>query len=306
MQFVFIINPAAGKENSEKDLLIQLEKKKNLDYVLYYTKSAKDATSYVRELLIKNPDKYYCFVACGGDGTINEVINGMIGYNNCCFTVYPCGSGNDYVKYFGGADKFLNLDELVNGKEVKVDVMQVADKYSVNVVNFGFDCVVLKTMEKVKRKFLIGGENAYTTGIVKAVFTGRKNYCQIFADGKLLNPSGEYMLCTIANGSHVGGSYNCAPRSLIDDGYMEVCLASSMSILKFASLAGKYKNGLHLDDEKFKNVITYTRAKKVELIAPSAMEISIDGEIAVDKHFVIENHNKLLSFLAPASFKDKQ
>ncbi len=305
MHFVFIINPAAGKENSEKELLEQLKEKKDLDYSLYYTKSAKDATNHVRNLLLKNFDKYYCFVACGGDGTINEVINGMIGFDNCCFTVYPCGSGNDYVKYFGGSKNFLHLDELVNGREVKVDVMQIGDKYSINVVNFGFDCVVLKTMEKVKRKFLIGGKNAYTTGIIGAIFTGRKNYCKIYADGKLLNPSGEYMLCTIANGSHVGGSFNCAPRSLIDDGYMEVCLADYMSIAKFASLAGIYQKGLHLDNKKFKDVITYVRAKKVELIAPQNMDLSIDGEIAIDKHFVIENHQKMLSFLAPVSFEDK-
>ncbi|MDO4378025.1 MAG: YegS/Rv2252/BmrU family lipid kinase [Erysipelotrichia bacterium] len=305
MHFVFIINPAAGKENSEKELLNQLKEKEELDYSLYYTKSAKDATNYVRNLLQNNSDKYYCFVACGGDGTINEVVNGMIGFDNCCFTVYPCGSGNDYVKYFGGSKNFLCLDELVNGREVKVDVMQIGDKYSVNVVNFGFDCVVLKTMEKVKRKFLIGGKNAYTTGIIGAIFTGRKNYCKIYADGKLLNPSGEYMLCTIANGSHVGGSFNCAPRSLIDDGYMEVCLADYMSIVKFASLAGIYQKGLHLDNEKFKDVITYVRAKKVELVAPQNMDLSIDGEIAVDKHFVIENHQKMLSFLAPVSFEDK-
>lgn len=306
MHYIFIINPAAGKEGSANSLLEQLKGRDDLDYSIYYTKTEKDATYYVKSVLDKDKENKYCFVACGGDGTINEVINGLVGYQNCCFTVYPCGSGNDYVKYFGGTEKFLNLDKLINGREVNVDVMQVQNKYAINVINFGFDCAVLRTMEKVKRKFLIGGKNAYTTGVVGAVFNGRKNYCKIYADEKLLNPTGEFMLCTIANGTHVGGSYKCAPRSLIDDGYMEVCIASSMSILKFATMAGKYQKGLHLDDPKFKDIITYTRAKKVELISDEEMDLSVDGEISLANHFIIENHKQLLTFLAPKDFQDRK
>lgn len=305
MHFVFIINPAAGKEDSKKEILDQLENLKDIDYSVYYTKSVNDATSYVDKMASEDPTKEYCFVACGGDGTINEVINGLVGHDNCCFSVYPCGSGNDYVKYFGGADKFKSLDELVNGRIVKVDSMVVSDKYSVNVINFGFDCHVVKIMEKVKRKFLIGGKNAYTTGVIGALFTGRRNYCKIYADGKLLNPTGEFMLCTIANGAYVGGSYKCAPRSLIDDGYMEVCMAKHMSILKLASMIGAYQKGEHLDQERFKNYLVYTRAKQVELVSEKGMDLCIDGEVVQGTHFVIDNKKQLLSFLAPKSFEDK-
>ena len=106
MKYIFIINPAAGKEDSERELLNLLKERKDFDFDVYYTKSQKDATYYIRKYRKENPDGYLCFVACGGDGTVNEVINGIYGLDNVSFGIWPCGSGNDYVKYFGGADNF--------------------------------------------------------------------------------------------------------------------------------------------------------------------------------------------------------
>ncbi|MGI6607833.1 MAG: diacylglycerol/lipid kinase family protein [Erysipelotrichaceae bacterium] len=296
MKYVFIVNPAAGKENSEKELLNFLKEKKDFDFDVYYTKSQRDATYFIKQYRKENPKGKICFVACGGDGTVNEVINGVYGLDDVSFGIWPCGSGNDYVKYYGGAEKFLNLGNLLNGEEMKVDVMTVAGRHSVNVVNFGFDCAVVRTMEKVKNWPILSGKHAYTVGVIGAVFTGRKNYARIVVDGELLNPDGEYLLCTIANGSYVGGSYNCAPRSVVNDGLMEVCMAKCMPLLRFVSLVGKYQKGLHLDDEKISDVIKYRQAKKVEIISDEEMDLCLDGEIIVGKHFVIENEPEAIFF----------
>ena len=296
MKYVFVVNPAAGKENSEKELMNLLKERKDFDFDIYYTKGQNDATYFIKQYRKDNPEGKICFVACGGDGTVNEVINGVYGINDASFGIWPCGSGNDYVKYFGGADKFLNLDNLLNGEEMKVDVMTVGNRHSVNVVNFGFDCAVVRTMEKVKTWPFLSGKHSYTVGVVAAVFSGRKNYAKIVVDGELINPSGEYLLCTIANGSHVGGSYKCAPRSLVDDGLMEVCMAKCMPLIKFISVVGKYQKGLHLDDEKLTDLLVYRQAKKVEIIADEEMDLCLDGELIGGKHFVIENQEKAISF----------
>ncbi len=296
MKYMFIINPAAGKDNSERELLRLLKERNDFDFDIYYTKGQKDATYFIRQYRKDNPEGKICFVACGGDGTVNEVINGIYGLEDVSFGIWPCGSGNDYVKYFGGADKFLNLDNLLKGEEMKVDVMTVGNRHSVNVVNFGFDCHVVRTMEKVKKWPILSGKHSYTVGVAGAVFTGRKNYARIVVDGQLLNPDGEYLLCTIANGSYVGGSYKCAPRSVVNDGLMEVCMAKCMPLFRFVSIVGKYQKGLHLDDEKIADVIEYRQAKKVEIIADEEMDLCLDGEIIVGKHFIIENEHKAICF----------
>ncbi|MBQ1342518.1 MAG: hypothetical protein IIY33_08560, partial [Erysipelotrichaceae bacterium] len=177
-------------------------------------------------------------------------------------------------------------------------VLKVRDHYALNAVHFGFDTVVLKTMIAVKRKPIIGGKNAYYTGVIKGLFSGLNNQCRITADGEPMN-DGNYMLCTVCNGTHVGGSFKSAPRSVIDDGYAEVCCFSVVPKLKIPFLIGKYSKGTHLDDPDCQKYITYKRAKVVELDSDEVMDISVDGELLSDKHFVIENLEKALKFVIP-------
>ena len=79
------------------------------DCEVYVTKGVGDSISYVRSWCEKNTPEEVRVIACGGDGTINEVFNGAVGHPNASVTCYPCGSGNDFVKSFGGAEKFLNI-----------------------------------------------------------------------------------------------------------------------------------------------------------------------------------------------------
>jgi len=299
MKYIFVINPAAGPKGSENKLLEELKNRNDFDFDIYYTKGKNDATAYVKNLCKDNPEIKYCFVACGGDGTICEIVNGIYGFSNACLTVWPVGSGNDYVKYYGGKELFFDIDGLLEGKHFMVDVMKVKDIYSLNVVSFGFDCEVLKTMEKVKRMPIIGGGNSYTTGVIKGLFTGLVNEASVLADGELLNDSGKYLLCTVANGCYVGGGYNCAPRSICDDGLLEVCLVKTMPITRVVPLISKYKKGLHLDDESIADVLEYRQATKVEIISKEEMAISVDGELVYDKHFIIENIPQAIEFIVP-------
>ncbi len=298
MKHIFIVNTAAGKEGSYKTILQELEGRNDFDYEVYKTKGPKDATSYIKELCRNNPDTEYRFYSCGGDGTLNEVVNGVVGFPNASMTCWPSGSGNDYVKCFGGAEKFLNLDSLLNGKEVLVDVMKVEDMYSINVINFGFDTACLKTMTSVKRKPIIGGKNAYYTGVVVAFITSVKNKCTIYADGEALN-DGTYLMCTLANGKYVGGSFKCAPNSKYDDGLIDVCCFKVLPRLKMISLISDYQKGTHLENKKFKDIIQYRQVKRVTLDAPETIEISVDGEILASKHFEIENIEKAVKFVVP-------
>ncbi len=302
MKHIFIYNPMAGKDNRAAIAALQEKIKTDypeLDVEFYPTKAAKDATAYVKARCEADPDTKMRFYACGGDGTANEVLHGIVGFANASMTCYPCGSGNDYVKYYGGAARFLNIEKLLFAEEKEVDIMRVGDRYSLNVANFGFDTVVAKTMTQVRHKKIIGGKHAYTTGIVKALFTAMKNECTVYVDGEKLN-DGKILLCTVSNGRYVGGAFCCAPHSQNDDGLLEVCLVKPISRFTFIKLIGVYTEGKHIDDPRFKNIISYRRGKSVRVEAPEGFAYTLDGEIVEENNFTIEICPRAIRFAVPA------
>jgi diacylglycerol kinase (ATP) len=214
---------------------------------------------------------------------------------------YPGGSGNDFVKYYGGKKVFWNLEELLDAPEEYIDLMRVGNKYAINATHFGFDSSVAETMMKVRRKKIIGGNNAYTTGVVVGLFKAMKNACRVSVDGELLNPEGNILLCTIANGQYVGGSFRCAPRSLDNDGQLEVCLVKPISVFTFINLVKVYTEGTHLDDDRFAKILEYRRGKKVEIDAPEGFIYSFDGELVRQNHFTVEVVPNAIRFAVPKS-----
>ncbi len=304
MKHYFILNPAAGKSNSFRALQAALENdyRGKVDYEIYETCSPGDATSFIRSYCQEHTEPVR-FYACGGDGTLNEVVNGVVGFPHASLGCYPCGSGNDYVKYYGGKKYFLDAKAQLEAEEVEIDLMRVGDRYAINATHFGFDSSVAKVMANVRRKKVIGGKNAYTTGIVVSLFKAMRNKCKVTVDGKLLNPKGVILLCTIANGQYVGGSFRCAPRSVNNDGLLEVCLVHPVSYLKFMNLIKYYTEGEHLSDPRFEKVLEYCRGKRVEIEAPEGFLYSFDGELISKNRFAVEVVPRAIRFAVPKGAK---
>lgn len=303
MKNIFIVNPYAGKENALPSIKEMLAQKQGFEYEIYETKKAGDATAYVKQKC-EESDEDIRFFSCGGDGTLNEVASGAVGHSNAIVALYPSGSGNDYVKYYGGKELFLNIDNLIEGRETKIDIIQVGDRYAVNACHFGLDSAVAKTMNAVRHKKIIGGKNAYNTGVLKALFTAMKTKCKVIGDGESLN-NDKILLCTIANGKYVGGSYKSSPRSLNDDGLMEVCCIKPVSIFKFLKLIKVYKEGSHLEREDLKKYLEYRRCKSVEIIGGQKnFVISLDGEVVEGDRFEVNVLEKELRFIVPKGCND--
>ena len=298
MKNIFIVNPYAGTENALPSIQKMLAEKQDFEYEIYVTKNRGDATEYVSQKCQESGEDIR-FFSCGGDGTLNEVASGCVGHSNAIVALYPSGSGNDYVKYYGGKECFLNIDNLIEGRETKIDIIQVGDKYAVNACHFGLDSSVAKTMNAVRHKKIIGGKNAYKTGVLKALFTAMKTKCKVIGDGEPLNDN-KILLCTIANGKYVGGSYKSSPRSVNDDGLMEVCCIKPVALLKFLKFVKIYKEGLHLDREDLKKYIEYKRCKRVEIIGGQKnFSISLDGEVVDGDRFEVNVLEKELRFIIP-------
>ena len=300
MKTIFVLNPCAGGINGLELLKQKLSDSKEKDNCeIYVTKGAKDAMKYVRTYCQANPEEPVRFIACGGDGTLNEVVNGAVGFDSAEVSCYPCGSGNDFVKAWGGADKFMDIDRLLSAKSRKIDLLKVGDQYGDNAVHFGFDTTVAIAVNEGRAKKGHAGKSYYTRGIIKALVNSMRNKFKIYADGELLNPDGVGLLCTVCNGQYVGGSFRCAPRARLDDGLMEVCLVKPVSRLSFIRLIGCYTRGEHLDNPAMENIVVYRQAKSVHVTAPEGFAWSLDGEINYENDFTVEVIPQAISFAVP-------
>ena len=289
---IFVINPMAGKGKAVTELEDALKPfGAGYDIEVYRTTGVGDATNFVCDKLQNSSeDEFFRFYSCGGDGSLNEVVNGVMrsGKNNYAVCPYPCGSGNDFVKALGGREKYLDIANILEADAECIDVIRAGSVYSVNAVHFGLDTKVARVMQQVKRKPIIGGRNAYTTGVAAAFLSSMRYDCTLVADGETIH-SGDFLLCTLANGQYVGGKYKCAPRSAYNDGLIEVCMVRPVSHLRFLSLVKYYEEGTHLDSDKFADIITYRRAKKLTLSSKEKdFAFSLDGEIVYDNNIEIE------------------
>ena len=300
MKHIFIVNTVAGEHSCLEEVKKAIANESEaIDYELFTPDSAKDNVSQIKEYLEAHPDEEVRFYACGGDGTLNKVASGIYGYPNASLAVLAYGSGNDYIKYYADLKAFRNVENAMHGTEKRIDIMQVNGRFAINATHFGLDSVVAKVMHKIRRYPIIGGKMCYPIAVLRAFLTGMRTKCTVYADGEKLN-EGKICLCTIANGKYVGGSYKCAPRSLNDDGWLEVCLIKPVSRIKFALLKKSYTHGTHLDNPKFKDIIVYRRAKQVVIEGGKGFCVSLDGEVLNSERIVVDNKQQAIRFVVPA------
>ncbi|MDW5300390.1 MAG: YegS/Rv2252/BmrU family lipid kinase [Sedimentibacter sp.] len=278
MRHIFIINPVAGKGKTQHDIenkIHALLKNKKTEYEVYFTKFKGDVNSFV---INKCKDEIpTVFYACGGDGTLHEVINSAYNFNHACVGIIPCGSGNDFVKNFENRTYFEDIDLQINGEVVKLDLIKVKDEYAASVCNVGFDADAGFNMHKFKKIPFITGSGCY----IMSVF-----YCLLKKLGKDLKVvidesetiNGTFLLGVIANGHSYGGGYKCAPKAAINDGIMDLCFVKNMSRLNIISLINNYKTGNHLENNKLKKYITYRKCKHVKITSVEPINLCIDGE----------------------------
>ncbi len=303
MKHIFVINPAAGKGKNIPSLLSSVTyacQELEVDYQIYHTATVGDATRFVRETCEKYPDLEKRFYACGGDGTLHEVLGGVIGYENAEIGVIPIGTGNDFTKSFRNPDFFGDIRRQILGKATKIDVMRVQNRYSLNVINLGFDCDVVQRVAEIKRHALIPSKLAYATAVAD-LFTKPfgKNF-KVLIDDRELHER-EFMLCAIANARFYGDGYQVAPTAYLNDGLMELCLVDRVSRAEFVKVIPKYKAGQHVDAEgnSLYPFLCYQKCRKIVIESKQPIGLCADGEIFPIKRAEIVCVPNAVSFSVP-------
>lgn len=317
MKHLIVLNQKAGAEKQIEEFKKQVEESfKGLDHEIYLTTGPRSVIPFLKEYLEKNKKETVRVYACGGDGTVHEVVNGIAEAKNVELAIMALGTGNDFVKIYSksdswedivknktGENRFKNFANLINGKVEEIDLSKVTGEglsepwYSINVVNFGFDAIVGAKGNENKLK---GKKNPYgPAAIIPAILGGRFNKIIVKADGEQLNKK-KMLLASLAHGQWVGGQYHASPKSDNKDGLIDVVVLQCMSL---ATLMGKYfgpyEKGKHLDDEKLMKKITYRRAKVVEMESKKPFDVCIDGEIVKARYFKVEVMPKALKFVVP-------
>ena len=300
MIFHFILNPKSGKGKKNKGMEQQIKdscKSRQLKYHIYYTTCPGDATEYVRSMIRISSEKQR-FICVGGDGTINEIVNSAPCNPNVEFGVIPKGSGNDFARNFSNHKNFSNIDALIDGEAVSLDLIKCNNSYCVNMVNIGFDCSVVKEAERLKKFKLVTAGLSYILGVVVALFKpfGTKMKI-IFDDGEVIDDV--LTLTAIGNGRFCGGGFKTSPLALLDDGIMDVCIVKKISRLTFISLVSKYKKGTFLSNKRAMKILTYKRVPHFKMEFENPIPICIDGEIKGAKNIEYTVVKNAFNFVIP-------
>lgn len=298
MKHIFIVNPAAGVGESEKLYLpniIQFLKDTGVEYEIHRTLNKQEVGTWIKQRVqLGDPVRFY---AIGGDGTICDVVNGVVGHPNAEVAVIPCGSGNDFVKNFTNIDNFLSLDRQIEGKAVPIDLLKYNDSYSINMLNIGADCDVVVASDEIRRSRKIGGAASYALGALK-ILPKHPTYKMVYTlDGKEYEE--DIMLIAIGNGKFCGGGFKSCPTGNLHDGLMDIGIVKPVVGPLLFPLLWKYHQGTHLTDKRAEKYITYFQAEKFDLRPIDPCVVSVDGEVFQFEPTHFEVVRNAINFVIP-------
>ena len=299
MKHCFVINPASGKGKTQEQLGENIERicrEAGIDYVIYRTTAPGDAERYVRATCTEGV--HTRFYACGGDGTLCEVVNGAAGFACAEVGVIPVGTGNDFVRNFTCPDKFFDIEAQIKGVARRIDLIKYNDRYFINMLNTGFDCEVVKQVVSIKKNPLIPGKFAYIAGLVKTLIKKPGVKMTVSVDGGEPREL-DLLLTCVANGAYCGGGFYSAPRSAIDDGVMDVCFISNLTRRRFISIVSSYKDGTYIDRDDIADIAEYVKCSHLEIKFPDLHSVSIDGELEEYNSIVLTVASGALRFCLP-------
>ena len=294
MKHLFIINPAAGKKASTAEL-DKLLTTLSFDHEVVYTKEAGDAEKITRAAAETGEDlRIY---ACGGDGTLNEVVNGAAGYDNVAITCVPKGTGNDFLKIFGSnyRSAFYDLEALAAGPQTPFDLIDCNGKLGIDMVCAGVDARIGAGVHRYKRWHFISGMGAYVLSLLEHVlFKGISRPLHAEMGGQILD--GPSALLCVCNGRYYGGGFMPVPEAMPDDGVLDMLHVNKVSLYQLPTLLGKYAKGRYKELPRF---VTDYHGQSIFFSSDEEITAVVDGEVIRDKAFTVCLSEKKVNFFYP-------
>ena len=270
MQHIFIINPHAGKKDQTGRIYEMADRLRQhgLTCQCLLTQRSGGAEEIARRLVSSGEEvRLY---ACGGDGTLNEVVNGAAGFDNAAVTCIPIGTGNDFLKNFGpDAAKFTDAENLWDGEVHPLDLIDCNGRQCLTIACSGIDARVAESVHELGDSPLLSGRGSYLAAVaVNFLFRGIG-----------------------------GGGSTPVPEARMDDGVLHTVLVKNISRMKFAGLFSAYSAGRYrsLPPE----VIRVVTAKNVRIQSEDDIVTCLDGETIHSRDVRLTLSEKRLNFFGP-------
>jgi diacylglycerol kinase (ATP) len=219
-------------------------------------------------------------IACGGDGTLNEVVNAVIGLQ-VKIGIFPAGSANDFLKtlrptprtheetILGFADALSRRVDLGH-----VDFGDGSSRYFINSIGIG---LTGRIAGKVKATTWLRGELSYAYALISVLlgYTPVKMHIKIESPGGTIELDEPVFAFSVSNGAVEGGKFRIAPHADPGDGFLDVCILKAIPKWRFPGYVLKYLKGSQIDDPR----VIYCKASSLELFIPEAEAMHMDGEV---------------------------
>ncbi len=296
MKHLFLVNPAAGKESPERAAEAAA---RQLEHITgepcdLHTSSRPGDLRALAEAAGRSGQELRIY-ACGGDGTLNEVVTGAAAHPNLAVTCLPMGSGNDFIKQFPHPEAFGDMAQYADIREIPLDLMDCGGKTAVNVCSVGFDARIGTQIDRYRHMPLLSGPRAYLASVAVNLVRGVVKPCRVEIPGA--EPVDEDMtLACVCNGSWYGGSFHPVPEADSTDGLLDVLLVKKVSRLTVARVIAAYQKGHYSD---YPELISHYRTTSVRILTPEKEPVNLDGELILSSDTTITVQPGRLRFFGP-------
>ncbi len=266
--FNFIVNPAAarGKAVRVAEKVKNICEDRKMDFQLVYTNKSGDATEFAANAR----DQFDCTVAVGGDGTINEIVNGLMG-GNSKLGIVPVGSGNDFVRALDIPHSLIEvMDILLTMKTQAIDIGKAGNRYFQNGLGIGFDAWVVDETLKVHK---LRGTAIYMYSVLKTIYSYEPPVVKLQYND--VSREEKFFMITVGNGISLGGGFKLTPNAIVDDGLFDLNIIRNLKKWEIYQNLLSVFAGKHIYLEQ----VTTDRTDQLTINSEEGFAAHVDGEL---------------------------
>ena len=277
-----IVNPVAGAYSTRRKwpIISKILERIGLSFDFQYTEGTGHAIELARAAA---SDGYRYLVAVGGDGTVNEVANGILHSTSAAKTalgIISTGTGSDFIRSAGiPRDYATACSTLTSSKRLSIDVGvveyqskgQTLQRFFVNAAGVGFDAAVVKETERLPKFF--GGTIPYLAGLLRTLFVYKNKPVVVRVGDEVENY--RVLNVAVANGGYLGGGMHIAPEAKLCDSLLDLAIVGDMGKFELLKALPTVYKGTHVNHPKFK----MKKATHITIESPEPVLVYADGEL---------------------------
>ncbi len=281
----FIINPSSGRQSTKSkiDNLCKFLLDDGYTVGKYYTKKQYDAVNETIETC--SSGNWDIIIACGGDGTVNEVATGIVrSSNKLPVAILASGTINDFAKHINMPSKMTEFFKMIKKKQViEIDLGKINDGYFVNVAGGGL-LTDVGSQVSVEAKTILG-PTAYYLEVAKKLISQEIEPIHMSFQSEEYTKEEDVLLFFISNSPSIAGFKKMAPDANISDGLLDVLIIKDSDVAELANIFFSVSSGVHINHPN----VVYFKTKELFVGADKNMKIDIDGEVGknLPAHFEV-------------------